>query len=217
MSSGVSRVVVPAPDFLVVKAQKKYASPSPNKISTVLTNVQRRNVQTLAPSACRDLTVFQMAAQGELIMLQSKLGTPGFFVDTQDANGFTPYLWACANGQKAAVELLLYHGADPMLTGDNGENGLLLAASRGHYDVALYLLRAGIPVDVSDELCNTALMFATSANHIAIVSLLLEWGADLTLQNAEGWTAYDFAVKRGSRASQRVIEKHIINILQGKP
>ncbi|KAL7060768.1 hypothetical protein AAHC03_09244 [Spirometra sp. Aus1] len=211
------RVVVPPPAFLTKKNLENISGASPGKVSTVLTNLQRRNVQTLNFDVVHELSIFQMAAQGELLLLQSKLESPGVNVDVQDIQGFSPLLWACANGQKAAVELLLFHGANPLLTGDNGENGLLLASCRGHFDVVLYLLRAGVPVNITDELCNSALMFAAYYNHVAIVSLLLDWGADVTAVNADGWNALQFAVRRYSRASQRVIEKHIVSLLQNKP
>ncbi|KAA0185197.1 Ankyrin repeat family A protein 2 [Fasciolopsis buskii] len=207
---------VPPPEFLTKTDVSRPAGRSPNKISTILTNVQRRNVQTLAPSESKDLTLFQMAAQGELLLLQQEIESRSYNLDLQDNQGFSALLWACANGQKGAVELLLYYGANMLLTGDNGETGLLLAACRGHYEVVHYLLRAGFPVDQSDELYNTALMFAAYNNNAAIVSLLLDWGADITATNADGWTALDFAIRRRSRASQRLIEKHIISLLQGQ-
>ncbi|KAF7260624.1 hypothetical protein EG68_02170 [Paragonimus skrjabini miyazakii] len=209
------KAIVPPPDFLTKADPSRSVGHSPNKISTVLTNVQRRNVQTFAPSESKDLTLFQMAAQGELLLLQQEIENRAYNLNLQDNHGFSPLLWACANGQKAAVELLIYHGANMLQAGDNGETGLLLAAFRGHYDVVQYLLRAGFPVNLSDELCNTALMFAAYNNNAAIVSLLLDWGADLTAVNADGWTALDFAIRRRSRASQRLIEKHIISLLQG--
>ncbi|KAL3318900.1 hypothetical protein Ciccas_002436 [Cichlidogyrus casuarinus] len=145
-----------------------------------------------------------MAAQGELMMLKNRLEQGNCMIDVQDSQGFTPFMWACANGQKATVELLLYCGANPSITGDNGETGLLLAACRGHHDVVLYLLRAGMDVNSSDELNNTALMFASHYNHVAIVSLLLDWGADLTMENADGWTALEIAMRKNSKASQRI-------------
>uniref|UniRef100_A0A5K3FP28 ANK_REP_REGION domain-containing protein n=1 Tax=Mesocestoides corti TaxID=53468 RepID=A0A5K3FP28_MESCO len=208
------RVVVPPPSFLPRKDSNKIRSSSPNKVSTVLTNLQRRNVQTLKVDSQAALSIFQMAAQGELLQLQSKLETPGVDVDERDVQGFSPLLWACANGQKSAVELLLFHGANPFIKGVNGESALLLSACRGHYDVVQYLLRAGLPVNTSDELNNTALMFAAFHNHVAIVSLLLDWGADVTATNGDGWDALQLAIRRGARSSQRVIEKHLVSLLQ---
>ncbi|CDI98288.1 ankyrin repeat family A protein 2 [Echinococcus multilocularis] len=210
------RVVVPTPSFLPRKGPTRFnntSSSAPNKVTTVLTNLQRRNVQTLKVDSQVSLSIFQMAAQGELLQLQAKLDTPGVNIDERDDKGFSPLLWACANGQKAAVELLLFRGANAHVRGMNGESALLLAACRGHYDVVQYLLRAGLPVDAVDELDNTALMFAAFYNHVAIVSLLLDWGADVTAINGEGWDALQIAVRRGARSSQRIIEKHLVSLL----
>ncbi|VDM35180.1 unnamed protein product [Hydatigera taeniaeformis] len=209
------RIVVPTPSFLPKKDTSHINNTSSafNKVTTVLTNLQRRNVQTLKVDSQVTLSIFQMAAQGELLQLQAKLDTPGVNIDERDEKGFSPLLWACANGQKAAVELLLFRGANAHVRGVNGESALLLAACRGHYDVVQYLLRAGLPVDIADELDNTALMFAAFHNHVAIVSLLLDWGADVTAVNAEGWDALQIAVRRGARSSQRIIEKHLVTLL----
>ncbi|VDK48879.1 unnamed protein product [Taenia asiatica] len=210
------RIVVPTPSFLPKKDTGRICNTSPsalNKVTTVLTNLQRRNVQTLKVDSQVALSIFQMAAQGELLQLQAKLETPGVNIDERDDKGFSPLLWACANGQKAAVELLLFRGANAHVRGINGESALLLAACRGHYDVVQYLLRAGLPVDTTDELDNTALMFAAFYNHVAIVSLLLDWGADVTAVNGEGWDALQIAVRRGARSSKRIIEKHLISLL----
>lgn len=77
-------VVVPPPSFLPRKGAQKANSVSPNKVSTVLTNLQRRNVQTLKVDASFELSIFQMAAQGELLQLQARLDTPGTNVDERD-------------------------------------------------------------------------------------------------------------------------------------
>lgn len=111
------------------------------------------------------------------------------------------------------MELLLWRGANAFVRGINGENALLLAAAKGHYDVVLYLLRAGLDVNESDELDNTALMFAAYGNHVAIVSLLLDWGADVTAQNADGWDALQIAKRRRAYNSKFVIERYIISLL----
>lgn len=91
----------------------------------------------------------------------------------------------------------------------------MLAAAKGHQEVVHYLLRAGYDVNDSDELGNTALMFAAFNNHIAMVTLLLDWGADITAQNADGWDALQIARRRKAKASKLAIERHIIGLLSG--
>lgn len=80
------RTIVPPPEFLSKADFSKSTGRSPNKISTLLTNVQRRNVQTKAPAESKDLTLFQMAAQGELLMLQRELETRNSNFDLQDSH-----------------------------------------------------------------------------------------------------------------------------------
>lgn len=46
---------------------------SPVRISTIITNVQRRNVQRTAVLPSRELTLHQLAAQGELLLLETRL------------------------------------------------------------------------------------------------------------------------------------------------
>lgn len=80
------RIVVPTPSFLPKKDTDRISNTSSaiNKVTTVLTNLQRRNVQTLKVDSQVALSVFQMAAQGELLQLQAKIDTPGVNIDERD-------------------------------------------------------------------------------------------------------------------------------------
>ncbi|VDN99358.1 unnamed protein product [Rodentolepis nana] len=213
------RIFVPAPAFMMQRDPNQSSifvhNQPTKKVTTVLTNLQRRNVQTLKVDTPASLNIFQMAAQGEILLLEIELNKCQSNIDVRDKKGFTPLLWASANGQKTIVELLLWRGADAFARGINGETALLLAAARGHHEVVHYLLRAGYDVNESDELGNTALMFATFNNHIAMVTLLLDWGADITAQNADGWDALQIARRRRAKASKLAIERYIISLLSG--
>lgn len=79
------RAAVPVPSFLPKNDANQLNQPSTsNKVVTVLTNLQRRNVQTLHVDTKTPLSIFQMAAQGELLQLQAKLDTPGVNIDERD-------------------------------------------------------------------------------------------------------------------------------------
>ncbi|PAA86582.1 hypothetical protein BOX15_Mlig017032g3 [Macrostomum lignano] len=141
------------------------------------------------------------------------MNRPGLDLDQQDQKGFSPLLWACANGQTPTVELLLYKGASLNLTADNGESGLLLAACYGHADIVEHLLRAGADVNQSDELYNTALMYSAYNNHSDCVAKLLRWGADLYAENADRLNAYALCTRKGARQAQLAIEEHLLRLL----
>ncbi|XP_064619368.1 ankyrin repeat family A protein 2-like [Lineus longissimus] len=190
-------------------------NPSPYRPSTVITNFTRGNVQTNTPSIVEHMSIHQMAAQGELVLLQQELSFPDSDIDKFDEKGFTALLWACANGQKAAVELLLQYGASTEARGNNGENALLLAGCYGHHEILRFLLERDMVVNGCDDQGNTALMFAAYNNHRKCARDLLEFGADLTVENEEELTALDFAVRRGSKSVQHVLEQYMLNLLEG--
>ncbi|KAG8235057.1 hypothetical protein J437_LFUL014560 [Ladona fulva] len=151
-------------------------------------------------------------------------------VDTVDSNGLTPLMWASAYGQMPTVQLLLRHGAKTENTGPDGESPLHLAAAGGHHDVLRLLLSEGASVNRADDVCclncriensidldldngNTALMYAAYGDHPHCVNELLLRGADLTMVNLNGDTAFGVAVGRGSKLAQSVIEKYLIMLL----
>lgn len=60
---------------------------------------------------------------------------------------------------------------------------LIDAANQGDLDSILTLLNDGVNIDTTDAQGNTAVMAATKKNHVAIVKLLIEHGANINIQN----------------------------------
>jgi len=67
----------------------------------------------------------------------------------------TALLWASANGQYATVEFLIENGADASVTGNHGENALLLSSCNGFTEIVKYLLQLGLDVNYADEVRDT--------------------------------------------------------------
>ncbi|XP_050400360.1 ankyrin repeat family A protein 2 isoform X2 [Patella vulgata] len=186
---------------------------SPFRPSTVMSNLQRGNVQTTTPSIIQNMSIHQMAAQGELVLLQQEI-KDGCDMNKTDESGFTALLWACANGQMSSVEYLLQNGADINLIGNHGENALLLSSCYGYSDIMLELLKLGMDINYKDESGSSALIYAAFNNHTSCIQLLLEWGADITITNEDNHTAYDLAVGQGHKAAQQVIERHMLQMFE---
>ncbi|XP_071452985.1 DNA-binding protein RFXANK [Hetaerina americana] len=181
--------------------------------TTVLTNLQRGNVQTQTPVyEPIDVSLHHRAGQGEVTNDDLKEVSESE-IDTPDNNGLTPLMWAAAYGQMPTVQLLLKHGADIVCCGPDGESPLHLAAAGGHHDVLRLLLSEGASVNLADKDGNTALMYAAYGDHPHCVNELLLRGADLTMVNENGDTAFGVAVGRGSKLAQSVIEKYLIMLL----
>jgi ankyrin repeat protein len=145
--------------------------------------------------------------------------------DVQATNelGVTPLLLACTNGSTPVVEALLAGGADPNATAQGRETPLMVASWTGNADVVRRLLDAGADVDAKEaSRQQTALMWAASERHPAIVRLLTGYGADVHSRTAvnvpnrkpgmrasgaaaAGLTALVFAARVGDVESTRLL------------
>ena len=108
---------------------------------------------------------------------------------------FSPLSTACCHGDLSLVSLLLQYGAlvntpDPIST-------LTEAVKRGFYDIAKSLINAGANVNIQEQYVTpcgiTPLMIASTHGNLPMVQLLLQSGADVMIQDKEGYTAYDAA------------------------
>ncbi|KAE8636008.1 hypothetical protein XENTR_v10002811 [Xenopus tropicalis] len=145
---------------------------SPIKQSTTLTNKHRGNEVSTTPLLVNSLSVHQLAAQGEMVYLASRLEQENV-VNLTDEEGFTPLMWAAAHGQIAVVEFLLQNGADPQVLGKGRESALSLACSKGYTDIVKMLVECGVDVNEYDWNGGTPLLYAVHGNHVKCVKILL--------------------------------------------
>ncbi|XP_035227602.1 ankyrin repeat family A protein 2-like isoform X3 [Stegodyphus dumicola] len=110
---------------------------SPYKPTTVLTNLQRGNVQTQTPSVLPERSLHQLAAQGELFLQNLD---DNFNVNLQDENGFTPLMWASSYGQLET----------------EGNTALMYAAYNNHSGCTQELLNAGADLTAMNETFDSA-------------------------------------------------------------
>lgn len=120
----------------------------------------------------------------------------------------TPVLWASKKCQLGIVNLLLQHGADPLVADDAGYNLLHCATLDGNvFQLILLLHQPGIPIDVADSQGHTSLMWAAYKGFPACVDILLRWGATVNAKDDMGFTALHWALVRGNFACiQKLVE-----------
>ncbi|GJQ66309.1 hypothetical protein Trydic_g4354 [Trypoxylus dichotomus] len=180
-------------------------------LCTVLTNLQRGNVQAETPiPQSADVNFHTRAGQGEIT--QSDIEDESS-VDTRDNNELTALHWAAAYGQLTTVQLLLNNHAEIDKLGPNGETALSLAANGGHIDVVRLLITEGANINHIDGDGNTPLIYAASGNHPHCCNDLLLHGADITIANLNDDTAFDLAISNNSTLAQAVIENFLLTLL----
>ncbi|CAB1332336.1 unnamed protein product, partial [Coregonus sp. 'balchen'] len=171
---------------------------SPIKQSTTLTNKHRA------------LSIHQLAAQGEMVFLASRIEQETV-INLQDEEGFTPLMWAAAHGQIAVVEFLLQNGADPNRLAKGRESALSLACNKGYTDIVKMLIGCGVNANEYDWNGGAPVLYAVHGNHVPCVEILLESGADPTIESDSGFNA----VAMGHRNVQQVMEAHLLKLLMG--
>ncbi|MGC4070561.1 MAG: ankyrin repeat domain-containing protein [Polyangiaceae bacterium] len=84
---------------------------------------------------------------------------------------------------------------------------LLMAAEAGYTPGVQTLLKAGVPIDATDDHGQTALFHAAANGDLELLELLLYRGANLTRQNDEGRTALDAARECGRKTVIKRLEE----------
>ncbi|MFI1291357.1 ankyrin repeat domain-containing protein [Streptomyces sp. NPDC020792] len=89
---------------------------------------------------------------------------------------------------------------------------MIPASEHGHVETVRILLAAGVPVNGVDNLSRTALHEAIvlgngSRDHVTVVRLLLEAGADPSIPGKQGVLPRDLAARRGYREIVKEIDR----------
>lgn len=88
-----------------------------------------------------------------------------------------------------------------------GHTALHWAASKNHQDLAIWLLKEGLPVNARNGADSTPLHTAAQNGRKKMTRTLLNAGADPAAMNADGETPIDLAKERGHDAVAKLIEE----------
>lgn len=96
-----------------------------------------------------EIELFEAVKSGNREAVKERL-TAGAALDQQDKQGWTVLNWAAAKGDVEMVELLLEHGADPLMVGRDLRTPQMIALAAGRAEVIKVLRRAEAQVKGSE-------------------------------------------------------------------
>ncbi len=120
----------------------------------------------------------------------------------------TPALSAVFNAHTGLLRDLIGRGIDPNQADPEGMSFLSWAVIGNRLDLAETLLELGAKIDQVDNFGYTPALYAATIDHgdTAILELLIERGADLTIASSEGHTALSNARRFGYPEIARLVE-----------
>ena len=128
--------------------------------------------------------------------------------------GGTALHYACEHGHVEVAGALIRNGADINARRYPGETVLMAAcaARRGTYgvqrpdlDTARLILKSGADVNLGSRCLGTALLRAADCNHVDVVRLLLEFGAEVDRRDGSGRTPLIAACREGEEGHDEVV------------
>ncbi|CAD0199222.1 unnamed protein product [Chrysodeixis includens] len=123
----------------------------------------------------------------------------GAEVNATDLNECTPLHYAASRGHQNALLLLLHSGANINQANIDQNTPLHMAVNNGHLNCVKALIyfaehsRRKIRINCVNESGNTPLHLASKWGYEGIAKLLIENGAEPSLQNRSNKTAFDYA------------------------
>lgn len=156
-------------------------------------------------------TALHWASYRDHVETAALLIRKGASVNAANYLGATPLWLAAENGSSAMIRTLLGAGANPNAALLSGETPLMVAARTGNVDVVRRLLASGANPNAKERTYGdqTALMWAISEKHPAIVDALLAHGADVQARTRV-WTQ---TVKVSTPAQNH--PEYIVDVQQG--
>ena len=186
LHAGAAQAQVSPADFFAAVVRDHYSDVMTQLLRGINANMLDERGRTALTLAIR---------QESWRVVDTLLHAPGLDVNLPNRQGETPLMLAAIKGNMPLVKTLVARDAD---INREGWTPLHYAASANlpqSVEIAAYLLDKSAYIDADSGNGTTPLMMAAQYSSEAMVRLLINEGADVSLRNRQGLTAVDFARK----------------------
>ncbi|XP_071098531.1 serine/threonine-protein phosphatase 6 regulatory ankyrin repeat subunit B-like [Haliotis cracherodii] len=152
----------------------------------------------LYPKDDNNNTILHLACHGGHVSIVKYLLTK-FEINACGNNGWTPVMYAAANGEKNVFDLLVSKGADLFMKDDYNNSVCHLACVGGNMSIVEYLLPK-YEINSRGDHGRTAIMNAAWSGKSLIFKLLVSQDVDLKLTDDNNDTVLHFACEGGDAA-----------------
>ncbi|XWS41282.1 hypothetical protein CRYUN_Cryun17cG0067700 [Craigia yunnanensis] len=157
------------------------------------------------------------ARSGDLLNLQSILGSNPLAINTRDKHSRTPLHLAAWSGQAQVVSYLCKQNADVGAAAMDDMGAIHFAAQKGHLEIVRTLLSSGVSVKAANRKGFTPLHYAVQGSHLEVIKVLLKKGASLSAKTKAGKTPLDLAVSEEIRSFLKECERYPMEVnMSGK-
>ena len=145
------------------------------------------------------------------------------FLNTRHSSGKTALIDCAERGRQEATSILLRHGADYKIPGHAGNTPLHWGCMGGYYEIVKAILiqakseesdssRLLEYINAGNELGLTAFMEAARRNHLAVIKLLMSFGADYVTCRVGRWRSNVTALHDACFKGCREVATHLLEV-----
>ncbi|XP_051927506.1 histone-lysine N-methyltransferase EHMT2 [Hippocampus zosterae] len=173
-----------------------YPAVKQGEVQRVLLMLMEGIDPTYQPDSQNRRSALHAAAQRGLLEVCYILLQGGAQIDAQDKDLRTPLLEAIVNNHVEVARYLIQNGACVYHVEEDGYTGLHHAAKQGNLEIVNTLLETGqVDVNAQDSGGWTPIIWAAEHKHVQVIKVLLNRGADVTINDKElnvclHWAAY---------------------------
>lgn len=155
-------------------------------------------------------SIHEAAERGNTVAVQEEINK-GVPVDTKNAIGWTPLIYAASEGHLDIVTQLIDAGAWVDVQSFTGSTALGYASYQGHTEITKRLIQARANINARSFYSNgTALMDAASRGHAKVVKVLLQAGAEVNDKDINGNTPLIWSVKGNHKGNHTEVIKELL-------